>query len=76
MQATVSALILITSTVIFSSIVVGYAVEVFEQTLTEGNQQLEQLKSLNLNLLNQTSTLYNSTLSNQTTWLPQDLQLP
>ncbi len=82
MQGTVSALILITSTVVFSSIVVGYAVEIFEVTLATGNQQLEQLKNLNLNMLNQTINLYNSTISNQvtlskqTTLLPEDLQLP
>ena len=78
MQAAVSSLILLTSVVIFSSVVVGFAVEIFASTLTYSNQQLSQLQTLNQNLLNQTQVFTNGTsYANQTAWLSFDgLLLP
>ena len=73
MQAAVSSLILLTSVVIFSSVVVGFAVEIFASTLTYSNQQLSQLQTLNQNILNQTRLFANGTsIANQTAWLSFD----
>jgi hypothetical protein len=58
MQSTLTALLLITSAVILSSVVVGYAVSITEQTLGTTNlPQLDQLRSLQSSLLNQTDNM-------------------
>ncbi len=57
MQTQVASLLLITSSVILASIVVGFAVNISQQTLSvEDNPQLERLQSLQDQMLNQTST--------------------
>jgi hypothetical protein len=48
---------MITSTVIFASIVVGLAATITEQTLSvEDNEQLQRIQNLQDQMLNQTST--------------------
>ena len=60
MQSNVSALLLLTSSVILGCIVVGYAVSVVECTLQSSNvPQLAELRSLQSSLLNQTDALLN-----------------
>ncbi len=57
MQTQVASLLLITSSVILASIVVGFAVNISQQTLSvEDNPQLERLQGLQDQMLNQTST--------------------
>jgi len=58
MQNTLSALLLITSVVVLTSVVVGYAVNVAEQTLQTTNlPQIDHLRNLQSNLLNQTDNV-------------------
>jgi hypothetical protein len=58
MQNTLSALLLITSVVVLTSVVVGYAVNIAEQTLGTTNlPQLDHLRNLQSNLLNQTDNV-------------------
>ncbi len=62
MQGTVAALLLLTSAVILTCVVVGFAVTVFEQTLqTTNNPQLDRLKDMQRSLLNETDSLFNQT---------------
>lgn len=57
MQTQVASLLLITSSVILASIVVGFAVTISQQALSvEDNPQLERLQILQDQMLNQTST--------------------
>ncbi len=57
MQTQVASILMITSTVIFASIVVGLAATITQQTLTvEGNEQLERIQNLQDQMINQTST--------------------
>jgi|WetSurMetagenome_2_1015567.scaffolds.fasta_scaffold155455_1 hypothetical protein len=58
MQNTLAALLLITSVVVLTSVVVGYAVNIAEQTLGTTNlPQLDHLRNLQSNLLNQTDNV-------------------
>jgi flagellar biosynthesis protein FliQ len=57
MQTQVASILMITSTVIFASIVVGLATTITQQTLSiEDNKQLERIQNLQDQMLNQTST--------------------
>jgi hypothetical protein len=58
MQASLATLLLVTSAVLLTSVVIGYAVSVTEQVLGTSNlPQLDRLRNLESNLLNQTDTL-------------------
>jgi hypothetical protein len=62
MNGTVATLLLLTSAVILTCVVVGYAVTVFEQTLqTTNNPQLNRLKDMQRSLLNETDSVFNQT---------------
>jgi hypothetical protein len=68
MQTNLATLLLLVSTVIFSCIVIDYATVAVTETLQTTNiPQLEHLKTLQGELLNQTDNLFNQTLP-----LPQD----
>ena len=55
LETAVATLLLITAAVVLSCVVVNYAVNTMEQTLNTNNiPQLEQLKTMTNNLLNQT----------------------
>jgi hypothetical protein len=63
LETTVATLLLVTSTIVLACVVVNYAVSVLEQTLnTENIPQLDRIRSIQDNILNQTDRLYNSTL--------------
>jgi hypothetical protein len=62
MQGTVSSLLILTSAVILTCVVIGYAVTVVEQTLQTTNiPQLDRLKDIQRSLLNETDSLFNQT---------------
>ena len=61
METAVATLLLITAAVVLTCVVVSYAVSTVEQTLNTSNiPQLDQLKTMTGNLLNQTD-LFNGT---------------
>ena len=63
METTVATLLLVTSTIVLACVVVNYAVTVIEQTLnTQNIPQLDRLKSIQDNILNQTDRMFNDTL--------------
>jgi hypothetical protein len=63
LETTVATLLLVTSTIVLACVVVNYAVSVVEQTLnTENIPELDRIRSIQDNILNQTDRLYNSTL--------------
>ena len=60
MQGMLAALLLLTSAVILTSVVAGYAVTIFEQSIGTTNiPQLEQIRNIENNFLNQTDNLFN-----------------
>ena len=62
-QTTVATLLLITSAVVLSCVVVSYAVSIVEATLQTSNiPQLQRIKDLQRSLINETDSLFNSTL--------------
>jgi hypothetical protein len=62
MESTVAALLLVVSAVAISCVVVTYAVNVAEQSLnTQNNPQIDQIRSLESDLLNQTNNMLNQT---------------
>jgi hypothetical protein len=64
LETSVATLLLVTSAVILSCVVVSYAVTTVEQTMNMQNiPQLDHLKSLTDQLLNQTDSLYNQTVT-------------
>lgn len=66
MQTSIAALLLVTAAVMFTCVVVNYGVAVVEQTLgTNNNPQLDQIKSFENNILNQTDQLFNETQPQQ-----------
>jgi hypothetical protein len=70
MSNPVAAILLLVATVAASTIVVSYAVAIYDQAYTGGNLQLQTLPAFNQALLNQTSNdPYNPQLFNQTGWL-------
>jgi hypothetical protein len=61
LETAVATLLLVTAAVVLSCVVIGYAVSTAEQTLnTNSNPQLNQLKNMENNVLNQTG-IYNET---------------
>ncbi|MGF3522199.1 MAG: hypothetical protein ACQXXJ_03780 [Candidatus Bathyarchaeia archaeon] len=63
MEASVAALILVVAAVVFSCLVVDYAVNIVEATLnTENIPQLARLREMQSTFLNETDALLNSTL--------------
>lgn len=62
METTVTSLLLVTAAVVLACVVVNYAVNVVEQTLNTDNiPQLDGIKNIENNLLNQTDQLFNET---------------
>ena len=58
MQGSLATLLLVTSAVLLTSVVIGYAVSVTEQVLGTTNlPQLDRLRNLESNLLNQTDVV-------------------
>jgi hypothetical protein len=63
LETTVASLLLVTSAIILSCVVVSYAVSTVEQTMNMQNiPQLDRIKSLTDQLLNQTDSLYDQTM--------------
>jgi hypothetical protein len=58
MQGSLATLMLVTSAVLLTTVVIGFAVSVCEQTLGTTNvPQLDRIRNLENTLLNQTDTL-------------------
>ena len=58
MQGSLATLLLVTSAVLLTSVVIGYAVSITEQVFGTTNlPQLDRLRNLESTLLNQTDTL-------------------
>jgi len=71
MQNTLSALLLITASVILCCIVIDYAVGVVQTTVqTDDNPQLQHLRNLETSILNQTYNLENQTIPTPQETLP------
>ncbi len=67
MQGTLATLLLLTSAVMLTSVVIGYAVNVVEQTVGTPNlPQLDRIRTLESQLENQTTIMLNQiqTLNN------------
>ncbi len=63
METTVATLLLVVSSVILAVVVIDYAVSIVQSTLNTTNiPQLNRLKNIENNILNQTDTLFNQTL--------------
>ena len=63
LQTTVAALLLITSTVLLACVVIDYAVNIVQQTFnTEHIPQLDRIRSIEDNILNQTDSYFNQTI--------------
>ncbi|MGD0645347.1 MAG: hypothetical protein ABSA75_10625 [Candidatus Bathyarchaeia archaeon] len=61
METAVATLLLVTAAVMMACVVVDFAVNTMEQTLnTQNNPQLNQIKSIENNILNQTG-IFNQT---------------
>ena len=59
LQTSVATLLLLTTGVMLTCVVINYAVTIVEQTLnTENIPQLDHIKSLENNVLNQTDNLF------------------
>ncbi len=62
MQTSLATLLIISASVIFVSVLVGYSVAIVQQTLSgESIPQLDRLTSFENHLLNQTDSLFNLT---------------
>lgn len=62
METSVATLLLVASAVVLACVVVNYTVSVFEQTLnTQNIPELDRIRSLQNEILNQTSGLLNQT---------------
>ena len=61
MEATVAALLLVTSTVLLTCIVVVYAVDTVQLSFAEDSPQMQLMNSIQNQILNQTS-IFNGTL--------------
>jgi hypothetical protein len=62
METTVATLLLVTSAVILACVAINYAVDIFLQTLDTTNlPQLDRIRDLEAQFLNQTSNLFNQT---------------
>lgn len=63
MQTTVASLLLITATVVLTCVVVDYAVGVVQTTLQTNNlPQLDRIRNMENQILNQTDNLLNQTM--------------
>jgi hypothetical protein len=63
LETAVATLLLITAAVVIACVVVDFAVNTVEQTLnTQNLPQLDRLKNLQNNLLNQTDNIINGTM--------------
>lgn len=72
LQTTVATLLLVTSAVILTCVVINYAVVAVQDTLQTSNiPQLDQLKSIQNSVLNQTNYVLNQTITQ-----PQNSPLP
>ncbi|MCL4429326.1 MAG: hypothetical protein M1540_01815 [Candidatus Bathyarchaeota archaeon] len=61
MESTVAALLLVTSSVVFACIVIGYGVQMVQVSVSEDSAQMQLLDKLQDTIMNQTST-FNGTL--------------
>jgi hypothetical protein len=62
LQTSVATLLLVTAAVVLTCVVIDYGVTVVEQTLNTTNiPQLDHLRNLENNILNQTDRLFNET---------------
>lgn len=62
MDSAVATLLLVTASVVLACIVVDYAVNIVQQTINTNNiPQLNQLKTFENNLLNETTNVMNQT---------------
>jgi hypothetical protein len=62
LQTSVATLLLVTAAVVLACVVVNYAVNIVEQTLnTENIPELDHIKNLESNIINQTDHLFNET---------------
>jgi hypothetical protein len=67
MQTTVATLLLVISAVILTTLVIDYCIGVVETTLQVKNSpQLDRLRGLENNILNQTDNLINQTITQPT----------
>ncbi len=67
MQTTVATLLLVISAVILTCVVIDYCIGVVETTLqTKNSPQLDRLRRLENNILNQTDNLINQTITQPT----------
>jgi hypothetical protein len=70
-QTSVAILLLITASVVFSCVVIDYAIGIIQATMqTTSIPQLESLKNLENMVLNQTTAMWNQTLPTPTPTLP------
>jgi predicted PurR-regulated permease PerM len=62
LETTVTSLLLVTAAVVLACVVVNYAVNIVEQVANTDNiPQLDGIKNIENNLLNQTDQLFNET---------------
>jgi predicted PurR-regulated permease PerM len=62
LETTVTSLLLVTAAVVLACVVVNYAVNIVEQVANTDNiPQLDGIKNIENNLLNQTGQLFNET---------------
>lgn len=62
METTGTSLLLVTAAVVLACVVVNYAVNVVEQAVNTDNiPQIDKIKNIENNLLNQTDQLFNET---------------
>ena len=62
METTVTSLLLVTAAVVLACVVVNYAVNAVEQAVNTDNiSQIDRIKNIENNLLNQTDQLFNET---------------
>ena len=62
LQNTVASILLVTTAVVFVCVVINYSVGAVEQNISaENNPQLDNIKNIGNNLLNETAQLFNDT---------------
>jgi predicted PurR-regulated permease PerM len=62
LETTVTSLLLVTAAVVLACVVVNYAVNAVEQAVNTDNiSQIDRIKNIENNLLNQTDQLFNET---------------
>jgi hypothetical protein len=71
LQTSVATLLLVTASIMFTCVVIDYAVSVVQTTLQTTNiPQLDKLKNIESSILNQTDTLLNQTLAQPQNTIP------